>query len=78
MTVLGMKQQKTDAGRGKHRKVKSVSFPKDLEGAIQAYADKHHNGDFTRALIVKLAKEHKEARDFLKNNPTEKHNPKKT
>lgn len=66
-----------DYGRSKSRVRKTLSLPKDLEAVIQAEADKHYNGDFTRAVLERLAERYSEASEFLRTNPTAKHNPKK-
>lgn len=68
---------KKDYGRSKSRVRKTLSFPKELEAVIQREADAHCNGDFTRAVLERLAERYPEAKQFLANNPTEKHNPKK-
>lgn len=52
-------------------------MPKQLEAAIQKVADEKYNGDFTRAALEGLAKLYPQAAEFLRNNPYEKHNPKK-
>jgi len=67
-----------DYGRAKDRVRKTLSLPKSLEETIQAEADAKWNGDFTRAVLERLAEKYPEAREFLKKNTTSKHNPKKS
>lgn len=64
-------------GRSKNRVRKTLSLPDDLAKLIQAEADEKYNGDFTRAVLEKFAKMYPEAADFLRKNPTDKHNYKK-
>lgn len=66
-----------DFGRSRDRVRKTLSLPKALEEVIQAEADEKYNGDFTRAVLERLAEKYPEASQFLKSNPTAKHNPKK-
>jgi hypothetical protein len=67
-----------EQGRSKNRVRKTLSLPDDLAAKIQEEADKKYNGDFTRAMLERLAERYKEARDFLRKNTTWKHNPKKS
>lgn len=66
-----------DQGRSKNRIRKTLSLPDDLTKTIQKEADKKYKGDFTRAVLERLAEQYVEARDFLRTNPKWKHNPKK-
>ena len=66
-----------DFGRAKDRIRKTLSLTDTLVAAIQKEADKNYGGDFTRAVLEKMAREYPEARDFLKNNTTAKHSRKK-
>jgi hypothetical protein len=64
-------------GRRQDRLVKSLSLPEDLVTKIQAEADDKYSGDFTRAVMERLALIYPEAMEFLKENPTAKHSRKK-
>lgn len=67
-----------EKGRSKDRRRKTLSFPNELEKAIQVEADAKFGGDFTRALIDRLAKAgYKEAVDFLKQDTKWKHSSRK-
>lgn len=64
-------------GRAKDRTRKTLSLPADLTAAIQAEADEKFGGDFTRAVLERLAMQYPEAREFLRKNTTWKHSRKK-
>jgi hypothetical protein len=66
-----------DFGRAKDRIRKTLSLPDALVETIQREADEKYAGDFTRAVLEKLAEEYQEARDFLEKNTTSKHSRKK-
>jgi hypothetical protein len=66
-----------DFGRSKDRVRKTLALPDTLADAIQRVADEKHGGDFTRAVLVHMAKEYPEAREFLRTNTTFKHSRKK-
>ncbi len=67
----------SDSGRAKNRVRKTLSLPDNLTAVIQKEADAKYGGDFTRAVLERLAKDYKEAADFLKKNTTHKHSRKK-
>lgn len=66
-----------DYGRAKDRKRKTLSPPDVLVEAIQDEADRNYGGDFTRAVLEKLAEIYPEAQEFLNKNTTGKHSAKK-
>ncbi len=70
------KQPKYEAGRAKDRIRKTLSLPDALVARIQADADRHWDGDFTRATLELLATRYPEAKKFLRENTTHKFSPK--
>lgn len=52
-------------------------MPRKLVAKIQAEADAKHKGDFTKALLTRLAEDYPEAATFLRENTTGKHSKKK-
>jgi hypothetical protein len=70
------KQPEYEAGRAKDRIRKTLSLPEALVNRIQAEADKHFDGDFTRATLELLATRYPEAKKFLRENTTFKYAPK--
>lgn len=78
MTLTYMKTKQTSGNRrSKDRVVKSLSLPTDLVERVQAEADKHYAGDFTRATLEILATRYPEAKKFLRENETFKFSRKK-
>jgi len=79
MTLVNMKKKPSTSGnrRSRDRIVKSLSLPNDLVERIQAEADKHYGGDFTRATLEILATRYPEAKKFLRENQTFKFSRKK-
>lgn len=78
MTLQRMKAKKTSGNRrSKDRVVKSLSLPESLVARVQAEADKHYGGDFTRATLEILATRYPEAKKFLRENQTFKFSRKK-
>lgn len=69
------KQPDYEAGRAKDRIRKTLSLPEALVERIQAEADKHFGGDFTRATLELLATRYPEAKKFLRENQTFKFTP---
>jgi hypothetical protein len=71
MTLAYMKTKQTSGNRrSKDRVVKSLSLPASLVERVQAEADKHYGGDFTRATLEILATRYVEAKKFLRENET--------
>lgn len=66
-----------EKGRSKDRIRKTLSLPDDLVKVIQEEADEKYNGDFTRAVLERMASMYPEAAEFLRKNETEKHNYKR-
>ena len=78
MTLTYMKKkQSSGSRRSKDRVVKSLSLPANLVERVQAEADKHYGGDFTRATLEILATRYVEAKKFLRENETFKFSRKK-
>jgi hypothetical protein len=78
MTLAYMKTKQTSGNRrSKDRVVKSLSLPASLVERVQAEADKHYGGDFTRATLEILATRYVEAKKFLRENETFKFSRKK-
>ena len=70
------KPKKAD-GRAKNRTRKTLSLPDELTETIQAEADAKYGGDFTRAILERLAAIYPEAEEFLRTNETGKFSAKK-